>query len=114
MLEEGGQFCQALTDALDCEWGAAIRFGILEVEADTLTAQPSVGKAARGRHDRWRNHSAGSRQVEAIRPLLNVVGALEPDHVLLPPQMSRIEVTSQAESDIEIRVLQEHTCQGQS
>src|SRR6266850_6548512 len=108
MLEEGGQLCQSLTDAFDREWGAPIRFGILEVEADTLTAQPSVRKAARGRHDRRRHHRAGSRHVEAIRPLVNIVRALEPGQVLLPPGMSRIEVTSQAESDIEIGVLHEN------
>src|SRR5947208_15165241 len=105
MLEEGGQFCQSLTEALECEWGAPIRFGILEVQADTLTAQPSVRKAARGRHDRRRDHSAGSRHVEAIRPLRNVTAALEPGHVLLPPGMRWLEVTGHADVGIYMRVL---------
>ena len=78
VLEEGGQLRQALPEAIDAQRGIPIRFGILEVEADTLTSQPSVSKAAKGRHDGGAAMASGSRQVEAIRPLAKIVRVLRP------------------------------------
>lgn len=91
-----------------------VPFGILEVEADTVTTQRHIRKAAKGRHDIGRNHSLGSRQVEAIRPLVTIVRVLQAGQVLLPDRVSGIKVAAQAEADIEIGVLQESACQGQS
>lgn len=100
MLEEGGQLLQPLVDAVERQWRVRGRFGILEMEADTLIAGRSVRKATEGRYDGGPGHRIGQLQVEGIRPLSNIVRLVQAGQRLLPRRIGGVEVTAQAEPDL--------------
>ncbi len=107
-LEEGGQLGPAPAHAVGGERGVAVRLDVLEMEADPLVAQPSVGEAAGGRHHGRPGHGVSSSHVEAVRPLARVVGGRQAAQVLLPGRMRGVEVAAEAEPDVEVGVVHEH------
>src|SRR2546428_4814744 len=68
-------------------------------------------KAPKGRHDGWPRLRLRSRQVEAIRPFAAIARIPQAGQILLPDRMRWIEVTSQAEPDIEIGVVEQGACE---
>ena len=93
--EERRQVCQPPIAALPPQGRLPISLGVVEVKPNAVAAQPRIGKAAEGCHDpRWRR--VWSCCVKAIGPFPTIHNVSETGHVLLPPRVGWIEVTSQA------------------
>jgi hypothetical protein len=106
VLEEDTEFGKSRRKTRFAWWRVFRRPGVEEVKADAFIIGLRVREATGRRDERWPRHIVRSRQVKAMRPVIDVGGAWQAFEILTPHRMIAIELATKTEARIQIRIVE--------